>query len=76
MPIVFRVAFKPTPSISKPQETVDMSALTNETLEIKGRHDPCIVQRARIVLDSVAALVVADMLSERFGTDYLSGGAR
>ncbi len=46
MPITMRVAFKPTPSIAKPQETVDYSAMKNETLEIKGRHDPCVVPRA------------------------------
>ena len=46
MPITLRVAIKPTPSISKPQETVDYSAMKNETLQIKGRHDPCIVPRA------------------------------
>jgi len=40
------VAFKPTPSIAKPQETVDYSALKNETIAIKGRHDPCVVPRA------------------------------
>ena len=46
MPITLRVAVKPTPSIAKPQETVDYSAMKNETIEIKGRHDPCIVPRA------------------------------
>ena len=46
MPITLRVAFKPTPSISKPQETIDYSAMKNETLVVKGRHDPCIVPRA------------------------------
>lgn len=46
MPITLRVAIKPTPSISKPQDTVDYSAMKNETLVIKGRHDPCIVPRA------------------------------
>ena len=46
MPITLRVAIKPTPSISKPQDTVDLSAMKNETLTIKGRHDPCIVPRA------------------------------
>ncbi len=46
MPITLRVAFKPTPSISRPQETVDYSALKNETIAIKGRHDPCVVPRA------------------------------
>lgn len=46
MPITLRVAMKPTPSISQPQETVDYSAMSNETLTIKGRHDPCVVMRA------------------------------
>ncbi len=46
MPITLRVAFKPTPSISQPQQTVDYSAMKNETIEIKGRHDPCVVPRA------------------------------
>lgn len=46
MPITLRVAFKPTPSIAKPQETIDYSAMKNETLNIKGRHDPCVVPRA------------------------------
>ena len=46
MPITLRVAFKPTPSIAKPQDTVDYSALKNETIAIKGRHDPCVVPRA------------------------------
>lgn len=46
MPITLRVAVKPTPSISKPQDTIDYSAMKNETLVVKGRHDPCIVPRA------------------------------
>ncbi len=46
MPITMNVAIKPTASISKPQETVDFRAKTNEVLQIKGRHDPCIVARA------------------------------
>ena len=46
MPITLRVAFKPTPSIARPQHTVDIRNLTNETIEIKGRHDPCVVPRA------------------------------
>lgn len=57
MPITLRVAIKPTPSISKPQETVDYSAMKNETLEIKGRHDPCIVPRAVAAVE--AALNIA-----------------
>ncbi len=46
MPITLRVAFKPTPSIAQPQQTVNMRSQTNETIEIKGRHDPCVVPRA------------------------------
>lgn len=71
MPVVFTTAIKPTPSISKVQKTVDLSTLTEAELSVKGRHDPCVVPRARIVLDSVAALVVADMLAVRYGTDVL-----
>jgi chorismate synthase len=71
MPIVFRTAIKPTPSISQTQMTVNMATGEETSLDIKGRHDPCIVQRARIVLDSVAALVVADMLTVRYGSDAL-----
>ena len=44
---------------------------TNTTLAAKGRHDPCIVHRARIVADSITALVLADMLTLHFGTDWL-----
>lgn len=72
MPIIFRCAVKPTPSIAKAQETVDFVAMENKTLEIKGRHDPAILHRARIVVEAVTALVICDMLTTRFGTDYLA----
>lgn len=71
MPIVFSCAVKPTPSIAKKQETVDFSKTENTEIEIKGRHDPCIVHRARVVVDSITALTLADALVTRFGTDYL-----
>ena len=71
MPLIFRCAVKPTPSIFKEQDTVDFSAGTDEKLLLKGRHDPAIVHRARVVVDSVCALVLCDMLAQRFGTDYL-----
>lgn len=71
MPIVFRTAIKPTPSISKIQKTVNLNTLEESELVIKGRHDPCIVHRARVVLDSIAAFVVADMLTVRYGSDAL-----
>lgn len=72
MPVVFRCAVKPTPSIAKPQKTVDFLADKNVELAITGRHDPAIVRRICPVLDSVTALVLADLLSLRYGTDYLA----
>ncbi len=74
MPITFRTAIKPTPSIYKEQKTVDFGKNENTELVIAGRHDPAIVHRARVVIDSVTALVLADMLALRFGTDYLRNG--
>jgi len=60
MPIVCKVAIKPTPSISKPQRTVNAKAMTDAVIEIKGRHDPSIVPRIVPVLEAMAALVLAD----------------
>ena len=71
MPILFRTAVKPTPSIFKEQNTIDLKSFDNTTLQIKGRHDPAIVHRARVVVDSVTALVLCDQLAMRFGTDWL-----
>ncbi len=62
MPIVFRVAFKPTPSIGKAQRTVNLETMTETTLSIKGRHDPCVVIRAVPVVEAVAATVITDIL--------------
>ena len=73
MPIVFRTAIKPTPTIFKPQNTVDFKAMTETVIEPKGRHDPAIVHRARVVQDAATAIVLCDMLSGRFGTDWLKG---
>lgn len=64
MPVIFRVAFKPTPSISRPQKTVDLSSHSDTTLEINGRHDPCIVVRAVPVVEAAAALAVMNLLKE------------
>ncbi|MBQ7398731.1 MAG: chorismate synthase [Clostridia bacterium] len=69
MPVVFRCAIKPTPTIAKVQHTIDMKKKTNVEYGGRGRHDPCIVHRARVVVDSVAALVVADLLTQRYGTE-------
>lgn len=71
MPIIFRCAVKPTPSIYKKQETVDFFENKDSELQIKGRHDPAIIHRARVVVDSITALVLCDMLAQRFGTDFL-----
>ena len=71
MPILFRTAIKPTPTIFKPQDTIDFSTMTDAVLEPKGRHDPAIVHRARIVQDAAAAIVLCDALALRYGTDWL-----
>ncbi len=73
MPIIFRCAVKPTPSIYKEQDTVNLSTMQNERLTINGRHDPAIIHRARAVVDAVTAIAIADMLISRFGSDYLRG---
>ena len=72
MPVIFRCGVKPTPSIAKPQDTVDILQKENAVLQIQGRHDPAIVHRARIVIDAVTAIAVYDMLAGRFGTDYFA----
>lgn len=61
MPIVFRVAIKPTASISIKQNTIDMDKMEDATIEIHGRHDPCIVPRAVPVIEACAALVTLDL---------------
>ena len=72
MPVIFRTAINPTPTIFKPQDTIDFSDMTEAVLAPKGRHDPAIVHRARVVQDAAAALVMCDALAMRFGTDYLA----
>lgn len=65
MPLVFRAAFKPTPSISLPQRSVDLETGEEASLCIPGRHDPCVVPRAVPAVESVAALAVYDALLEQ-----------
>lgn len=72
MPIVFNTVIKPTPTIGKEQKTVDINTMSNTTLAARGRHDPCIVHRAAVVVESVTALVIADMLTAKFGMDWLA----
>lgn len=61
-PVVFRVAIKPTPSISQPQQSVNLQTMEEETLVVKGRHDPCIVPRAVPVIEAAAALGLLDLM--------------
>lgn len=62
MPISVTVSFKPTPSIAKKQNTINVETQENVELEIKGRHDPCIVQRAVVVVEAMMALGILDMM--------------
>ena len=62
MPIVVKVAVKPTPSISKEQKTVDLSTMEETEIRIKGRHDPCIVPKAVPVVEALVAVVLVDKL--------------
>ena len=64
MPVTLRTAIKPTPSISRPQQTVSLSAMENTELVIRGRHDPCIAHRAVPVVEAVTAAVLLDLLLE------------
>ena len=65
MPIIVRVAFKPTPSIAREQKTINLEDKTNATIKIGGRHDPCIVQRAVPAVESILALSVLDLMMNK-----------
>ena len=71
MPVVFRCAVRPTPTVAKEQQTIHMQSMENAVLSAKGRHDPCIVHRASVVIDCVTALTLCDLLAGRYGTDWL-----
>ena len=62
MPVVFRAAVKPTPSIAKEQQSVNLNTMRPEALSITGRHDPCIVPRAVPVIEAAAALAISDLI--------------
>ena len=62
MPLIFRAAIKPTPSISQPQKTVDLQTGEHAVLEIHGRHDPCIVPRAVSVIEAVTAIALSELI--------------
>lgn len=70
MPLLFRSVIKPTPSIRVTQKSVNLETEENISLSVGGRHDPAIIHRARVVVDSVTALVLCDLLAQRFGTDF------
>lgn len=69
MPIIFRAAIKPTPSISMPQKSISLSAMENTTLTVTGRHDPCIVPRAVPVVEAAAAIAIYDLILGNTQTD-------
>ena len=73
MPITFKVAVRPTPSIYKEQDTVSLSKMENTVLKIEGRHDPAIIHRARAVVEAITAIALADALATAFGSNYLGG---
>lgn len=62
MPVIFKVAIKPTASIAKEQNTIDINNKTNVKFRVEGRHDPCIVQRAVPVIEAVAAIGILDLI--------------
>ena len=64
MPIIYRAAFKPTPSIAIEQDTVSISRKENAKISIKGRHDPCIVPRAVPCVEAVTAIAIYDLLMD------------
>nr|MCR5398339.1 chorismate synthase [Lachnospiraceae bacterium] len=72
MPIEFSTVIKPTPSIYKQQDSVDVKSMKDTVLSIEGRHDPAIIHRARIVVDAMTALTMCDILVTRYGTDFLA----
>ena len=67
MPLIFRAAMKPTPSIGLEQDSVSLSRMENVKLTIKGRHDPCVVPRAVPVFEAACALAITDMLLDQIG---------
>lgn len=69
MPVIVRVAIKPTPSIGKEQNTVNLKTGAEEQLRIHGRHDPCIAMRAPVVVEAAVAVAVMDLYLEAFGYD-------
>ena len=74
LPILFKCAVKPTPSIGGEQQTVNFRTGENVDITIEGRHDPVIFRRICPVINAVSAIVLCDMLALRFGTDVFTRG--
>ncbi|MCF0172837.1 MAG: chorismate synthase [Bacteroidales bacterium] len=72
MPVVFNCAVKPTPSIAAPQQTVNMETGEEEMLAIKGRHDPAIIRRISIVVTSMTAIVLCDLIRGRLSNNFFN----
>ena len=73
MPVIFRAAIKPTPSIAQPQRTIDITKRENAILEIAGRHDPCIVPRAVVVMESILAIALCELMMDDAAQRALEG---
>ena len=73
MPVILRTVIKPTPSIYRKQHSVNMKTTEETELQIEGRHDPAIIHRARVVVDSMIAFALADLLTERYGILWWKG---
>lgn len=71
MPILIKLVIKPTASIFKTQNTINLDTMENDTLTLTGRHDPAIFHRARVVVDSMIALALLDLCVEHFGEEWL-----
>lgn len=70
MPLLARLVFKPTPSIEKPQQTIDVSTGKNAQLELQGRHDPCVLPRARAVVDAMLCIGLVDLCTQQYGIGW------
>ena len=73
MPLIIKSAVKPTPSIFKEQQSVNLDTMESVNLKLSGRHDAAIIHRARAVVDALIALGLCDLLAMRYGTDYFKG---
>lgn len=71
MPLIFRAAIKPTPSIAQPQQSISLSAMSAQSLQVKGRHDPCIVPRAVPVVEAAAAIAILDIILSQEGSSWI-----